>query len=206
MKRRILLILTCFMLVTAMLVTTVACGKKESGESDSEKGSDNVTETQNNDSSVNTENTEDSDDVTDVQNTEEESDEDESTDVQEEYNTEPEDLGGFQLDILTVKEKQWQMHTDIAPVAITGETINRAVFQRNNLVQRLYNAKIVAHEDADYYGMSERISKDLISQEYKYDAAYSEGSSVVSLITQDSLYNLYELPEIQLDESWWSQL
>ena len=122
------------------------------------------------------------------------------------YNREPEDLGGFELNLLTVKSGMWNMHTDIAPTVYNGETINSAVYERNETVNSLYNAKITAHEDAEYYHMVERFGADQLSGEYIYDAAYVEGSSVMSLITQDSLKNLYEVPELQLDQEWWSQL
>ena len=122
------------------------------------------------------------------------------------YNREPEDLGGFELNLLTVKSGMWNMHTDIAPTTFNGETINAAVYERNETVKSLYNANIVAHEDAEYYSMTSRLSQDQLSGEYIYDAAYVEGSSVISLITQDSLKNLYNIPELQLDQEWWSQL
>ena len=122
------------------------------------------------------------------------------------YNRDPEDLGGFELNLLTVKSGMWNMHTDIAPTTFNGETINAAVYERNETVKSLYNANIVAHEDAEYYSMTSRLSQDQLSGEYIYDAAYVEGSSVISLITQDSLKNLYDVPELQLDQEWWSQL
>lgn len=122
------------------------------------------------------------------------------------YNREPEDLGGFELNLLTVKSGQWNMHTDVAPTAFNGETVNSAVYERNEMVKSLYNANIVAHEDAEYYSMTARLSQDQLSGENQYDAAYVEGSSVISLVTQDSLKNLYEVPELQLDQEWWSQL
>ena len=122
------------------------------------------------------------------------------------YNRDPEDLGGFELNLLTVKSGMWNMHTDIAPTVYNGETINSAVYERNETVKSLYNAKITAHEDAEYYSMTSRLNQDQLSGEYKYDAAYVEGSSVISLITQDSLKNLYDVPELQLDQEWWSQL
>lgn len=122
------------------------------------------------------------------------------------YNREPEDLGGFDLDILAVQDGLWDSHTALAPTVYTGDTISSAVYERNELVKSLYNANIIAHEDAEYYHMSERVSQDQLSGEYVYDAAYVEGSSVVGLITQESLHNLYSVSELQLDESWWSQL
>ena len=79
------------------------------------------------------------------------------------YNRDPEDLGGFELNLLTVKSGMWNMHTDIAPTVYNGETINAAVYERNETVKGLYNAKITAHEDAEYYGMTERLNQDQLS-------------------------------------------
>ena len=39
-----------------------------------------------------------------------------------------------------------------------------------------------------------------------YDAGYVEGSSVSAVMTQGHLMNLYDVPELQLDQKWWSQL
>lgn len=124
----------------------------------------------------------------------------------EQYNREAENLGGFTMNVLSVKSDTWNMHTDFAPTTFNGSTINGAVYKRNESVKKLYNADIVAHEDADYYKMTEKLSMDQLSGNAFYDAAYVEGSSVVSLITQNSLQNLYDVSEIQLEEAWWSQL
>lgn len=125
------------------------------------------------------------------------------------YNREPEDLGGFTLDILAVQSGFWNMHTDLAPTTYNGETINSAVYERNEMVRSLYNANIVAHEDVvgdGYYKMAERLSQDQLSGVNKYDTAYICASSVTSLINIEALVNLYSLPEIQLDKEWWSPL
>ena len=125
----------------------------------------------------------------------------------EQYNKEAENLDGFVLDVLTVKSGMWNMHTDFAPTVVDGSVINSAVFKRNALVKSLYNADIVAHEDAEYYHMTEKLAMDQLSgAQAKYDAAYVEGSSVVSPISQGQVRNLYDIPEIQLDQVWWSQL
>ena len=172
MKKRIVLILACILLISSMLTVFSGCKKTEEGT-----------------------------DVGDSSNNSSVSDEGKAP-----YNREPEDLGGFTLDLLTVKSGMWNMHTDVAPTTFNGEVINSAVYERNETVKSLYNANIVAHEDAEYYSMTSRLSQDQLSGEYKYDAAYVEGSSVISLITQDSLKNLYDVPELQLDQDWWSQL
>ena len=124
----------------------------------------------------------------------------------EQYNREPEDLGGFELKVLTVKSGTWNMQTDLAPTELDGQVINTAVYERNMLVQSLYNAKIVAHEDAEYYGGTDRFYTDPYAEEFFYDAGYCEGSSVNTLVTSGFLMNLYDVPELQLDQNWWSQL
>lgn len=122
------------------------------------------------------------------------------------YNLAPEDFGGFELDVLTVKSDTWNMHTAFAPAEVTGDRISSAVYRRNDLVKSLYNVDIIAHEDADYYGGTDRFSTDQLTGEHLYDAAYVEGSSVIATITLGQTQNLYDIPELQLDENWWSQL
>ena len=122
------------------------------------------------------------------------------------YNQAAEDFDGFVLDVLTVKSGTWDMHTDFAPEAITGDRVNMAVYNRNTLVEKAYNVEIVAHEDAEYYGGTDKLSQDILSGEPVYDAAYVEGSSVMTAISQGQAQNLYKSPELQLEQSWWSQL
>ena len=122
------------------------------------------------------------------------------------YNREPEDLGEFELDVLTVKSGQWNMHTDFAPASMTGDRIGSAIYTRNEIVKQLYNVDIIAHEDADYYSGTEKFSTDQLTGTNRYDAAYVEGSSVMSVISLGQTKNLYSIPELQLDENWWSQL
>ena len=122
------------------------------------------------------------------------------------YNVAPEDLGDFELDVLTVKSGTWNMHTDFAPENMSGDRINDAVYDRNLAIEQEYNCIIVSHEDAEYYSGVEKLSLDQLSGTNLYDTAYVEGSSVVSLITQGLLHNLYDIPELQLEQNWWSQL
>ena len=211
MKKRILLIVTSLLLVTAVLFATASCVKmpENQGNNATDTESDVVTDVKDTEADTKKDTEEDTKADTDTEeDTEADTEEDteEETEAPKDYNVEPENLDGFQLDILAVEKDTWNMHTDLAPTTVTGDTINRAVFQRNSAIQKAYNAKIVAHEDAKYYGMTEKIMNDMIAGTNKYDAAYSEGSSVVSLVTDGSLYNLYELSEIQIEESWWSQL
>ena len=98
------------------------------------------------------------------------------------------------------------MHTDFAPTSLSGTRLNEAIYSRNMMVQELYGATIVAHEDAEYYSGTAKFSSDRLSGSSVYDAGYVEGSSVASLVTEGLLHNLYDLNELQLDQNWWSQL
>lgn len=123
------------------------------------------------------------------------------------YNQAAEDFDGFVLDVLCVQSGQWLMHTDFAPENVTGDRINAVVYNRNQMVEQLYNVEIVAHEDAEYYGLNDKLSQDILSGAPVYDAAYVEGSSVMgATISQGNAHNLYSIPELQLEQSWWSQL
>ena len=183
MKRSVSLILTLILLVSTILVVFTGCVNVNVGANSESTQAGNESEVVESNSSS------------------------DKKEEKLEYNVESEDLDGFVLDVLTVKKDQWQMHTDFAPTVLDGSTINAAVYKRNELVKNLYNADIVAHEDADYYKMTEELAKDQLSgQQAKYDAAYVEGSSVASPISQGQVKNLYDVPEIQLDQVWWSQL
>ena len=131
-----------------------------------------------------------------------------NTDEQKEpYNYDPEDLGGFVLDVLAVKSGFWNMHTDFAPTEFTGDTINKAVYERNGKIKSLYNADIVAHEAAkDVYEAASKLQLDTMSGDPKYDAAYIQGDDAAWLATEGGVHNLYSIPELQLDEDWWSSI
>ena len=81
------------------------------------------------------------------------------------YNKDAEDFDGFELDVLAVKSDTWNMHTAFAPTMETGDRINSVVYKRNELVKRLYNVNIIAHEDADYYGGTDKFSADQLTGE-----------------------------------------
>ena len=98
------------------------------------------------------------------------------------------------------------MHTDLAPTQLDGTAVNEKIYKRNEFVKNTYNCDIVAHNDAPFYSMSKKIITLVLSQTCEYDAAYSEGTSVNSLISQGILENLSQIPELQLNENWWSKI
>lgn len=123
------------------------------------------------------------------------------------YNKEPQDMEHYDLDILHVEADLWNMNTELAPTTYSGDVISSAIYSRNEYVQELYNCFITEHNNITFYNMSSQISMLVMSGECKdYDAAYSEGSSVNQLVSQNLVENLYSFPALQLDQSWWSQI
>ena len=123
------------------------------------------------------------------------------------YNREPQDMEKYDLDILHVEADLWNMNTDLAPTTYSGDVISSAIYSRNEYVQDTYNCFITEHNNVTFYSMASQISMLVLSGECKdYDAAYSEGSSVNQLVSQNLVENLYSFPALQLDESWWSQI
>ena len=132
---------------------------------------------------------------------------DEGANQKAQYNQAAEDLNGFVLDVLAVKSGSWNMHTDFAPTEFTGDTINKAVYNRNELVKSQYNADIVAHEDAaDIYSAASKLQMDTLSGAPVYDAAYIQGDDAAWLASEGGLHNLYSVSELQLSEDWWSNV
>ncbi len=126
--------------------------------------------------------------------------------VTDNYNREPQDLGGYEMNVLHVEADLWNMNTDLAPTTSKGDLISNAVFSRNEYIQDLYNCYITEHNNVTFYQMSSQIATLVMSGDCLYDAAYSEGSSVSSLVGQNYVENLYSLSALQLNESWWSQI
>ena len=123
------------------------------------------------------------------------------------YNREPQDMEKYDLNILHVEADLWNMNTDLAPTAYTGDVISSAIYSRNEYVQDTYNCFITEHNDISFYNMASQISMLVLSGECKdYDAAYCEGSSVNQLVSQNLVENLYSFSALQLDQSWWSQI
>lgn len=123
------------------------------------------------------------------------------------YNRAPQDMQQYDLDILHVEADLWNMNTDLAPTTYSGDVISSAIFSRNEYVQSQYNCFITEHNDVSFYEMAPKISTLVLSGDCKdYDAAYVEGSRVNQLIGQNLLENLYDFSELQLEESWWSQI
>ncbi|MBQ8510045.1 MAG: extracellular solute-binding protein [Clostridia bacterium] len=113
------------------------------------------------------------------------------------------DCGGDSFTILNAAYK-WNMYTYIDHETLTGETLDDAVYNRNRFVEQEYNVVLdVRDEERDNLHTIAQTS--IMAGDGTYDVIWCGGDGVSSLITQNYVYNLRDIPEFQLDEPWWNQ-
>ena len=85
-------------------------------------------------------------------------------------------------------------------------TLDEAVYKKNAAVEELYGIDIELVEDmgGSNTGLT-KIYTSVMSGTADYDAAVIGAYDAVPLATSDSLYELSNLPGINLDNSWWDQ-
>ena len=115
------------------------------------------------------------------------------------------DYGGYTFTILGNSEAyntHWVSH-DIYAEGETGDTINDAVYDRNRTIEEKYNIKINGILSGNQYNDAK---KSIQSGDNSYDVLTVplQGASA-SLAQQAMLYDLKNLPYIELDKPWWDQ-
>lgn len=93
---------------------------------------------------------------------------------------------------------------------LTGEILNDTQFNRDREIEDAYNVTIEYPEWASTDGMAPTIRSavqagDSICDVY-VDALHFGNSGLGTIVQQGVLYNLLEVPHLQLDREWWSPL
>lgn len=114
-------------------------------------------------------------------------------------------LGGKEIFFLNM-DAYWGMYVTISPDALTGEVLNDAVYARNRSVEEKFgcvikDAKIVSKNSFDAVVKAGRNA--VLAADGTYDVMYLPINQITALLTEGSFRNLYDLPELRLDESWW---
>ena len=99
---------------------------------------------------------------------------------------------------------------DFGAETMTGEALNDAIYNRNLAIEEKYAVKIETFEE---YGNSnsgkglsyQRLSKAYMAGETTYDAAMVSGYDVSTLAYTGYLYDMNEVPYIDLTQRWWDQ-
>lgn len=119
------------------------------------------------------------------------------------------DFEGYEFNINCSSNSEFSViRNDFYAEDITGEAINDARYMRNIAVGEKLNVTIVSHDassvgsDAGYTD----ISKDVQSGTGAFDIATACGYATTRLSTGNYLYNIKEVPYINLEAPWWDQV
>lgn len=84
---------------------------------------------------------------------------------------------------------------------VTGDALNDAVFNRNAAIADTYN---ILYE-MEYADVNPTVKKLVQAGDDAYDIAYQVLTSSTAMVTDGLLYNLYDVPYLELDKPWWDQ-
>ncbi|MBQ4353420.1 MAG: hypothetical protein IJC71_00860 [Clostridia bacterium] len=95
----------------------------------------------------------------------------------------------------------WQ-NRDIIAEEMTGETINDAVFERNEYVMDRFDCGITEYKS---YDASTDVKKSHNAGDNAYDVALPAMAYSLELATDGFLYDLNQIDELSLSSPWWDQ-
>ena len=88
--------------------------------------------------------------------------------------------------------------------AQTGEAISDALYTREVTLEQMYNCEITLVKDSKIDDKV-RLNAGSGSGEHIADAIYTTGSSTLQLARAGALRNVYKIPELRLQNSYWDQ-
>jgi len=89
---------------------------------------------------------------------------------------------------------------------ITGEPINDSVFERNAKVEEMFNCVVAEMKYSDPGQLLSGLRKSITAGDGQFDAAYIRLSGHLGpLASSSALYDLNQLPNIDLTQPWWDQ-
>jgi len=97
---------------------------------------------------------------------------------------------------------------EVSVEEMTGEVVNDAVYERNEMVAERLNVKIVgfAGEKWDAYNNAiASLRASIMSADGAYDAIAGWSARIPSLSLEGLLLDLNEMPYLDLDQPWWNQ-
>ena len=103
----------------------------------------------------------------------------------------------------------YNMYLTMNTEELTGETLNDAVYNRNRSVEDALNCVIqeirLVAPTCDYNPMFTTARSSVLGGSDDYEVMYLPVSEQISLVTDGILQDLYEIPHLQLQETWWDQ-
>lgn len=111
------------------------------------------------------------------------------------------DFGGEDFVILNA-ENVWDFIMVIDFEEMSGDSLEDAIYTRNRNIEERYNFKLV-EVNRPIDNLATVLQTSILAGDNAYQAAFVGAHKISSLIGSNYLYNLYDIPELQLDEYWW---
>ncbi len=111
---------------------------------------------------------------------------------------------GQEIHFLTSKNSgyDWYTSKEIYAAEQNGELFNDAVYLRNLTIEEKYGVKITEEKLESAHSAAQ---KSLMAGDTQYDVVMPYINNTINLAQQGLLYNLYDVPHLDLDKVWWDQ-
>lgn len=111
---------------------------------------------------------------------------------------------------VTIIAPGWNGYTglnviDICPDEITGEVLNDAAYERKLKIEEQFNCKFFQTDIQDLGSQVQQIKRAVMAEDKAYDIAIVRGASLESVFAENILFNIKELPYINIDNPWWDK-
>ena len=114
------------------------------------------------------------------------------------------DFGGNTFTILQREGYDYEFKSEEQ----TGDLIEDAIYERNNLVKDLYNVKIKTIEKPYTWGGGDTFNKELVSSimagDSDFDIVAGYAAMILGAIQKGLFINWYDVPNVNVDNPWWS--
>jgi hypothetical protein len=114
---------------------------------------------------------------------------------------ESKDFENYEFKFINIAYDGWAISA-IAVEEETGDTVLDAIYGRNKKIEEKFNITIT--ETVNNNAMS-ILKKSINAGDQSYDAAYMRTYECAPLSTQGLLYNLFDMPNMDLKNPWWDQ-
>ena len=116
-------------------------------------------------------------------------------------------LDGFELVILATTEKFEFGDEQFVPSELNSEPVNDAVYERNNILEELYNCKLSVIFVDPHATVEDKVRNDTMAGDVDYNVVSTGVSSLSSLAVSGAFTDLYSIEDsnLCLYEEWWDQ-
>ena len=117
------------------------------------------------------------------------------------------DMDGFELRILATSKELAFCEAQYVPSELTGDPVNDAVYERNNILEELYNCKLSVIFVDPHATVEDKVRNDTMAGDVDYNVVSTGVSSLSALAVSGAFTDLYSIEDsnLCLYEEWWDQ-